>query len=193
VLVRLGQEVQEVSRRLRRRVLTDGVVRLEPLEVRFAPEFEHVILDPDVVRFTRVPSRPDDGFVESWLAGYESAWADGSRAGFAVVADDGAFLGFAALVRIDWDALEAEIGYFVAPAARGRGVAGRAIELISRWALDELDLLRLEAWIDVENETSQRVAERAGYTREGVRRSTHFKEGRRVDMAVYSLLPGERP
>jgi len=45
--------------------------------------------------------------------------------------------------------------------------------------------------IDVENEASQRVAERVGYTREGVRRSSFFKDGRRADMAIYSLLRGD--
>jgi RimJ/RimL family protein N-acetyltransferase len=158
------------------------------------PDFEALISDPDVARFTRVPSWPGADFVAGWLSGYEQGWADGSKLGFAVLGDggqNGGFLGFVGLVRIDWDAAEAEIGYMVAPAARGRGVAGRAIELVSRWAFAELALARIDAWIDVENEPSQRVAERAGYTREGIRRSTHFKEGRRVDMVVYSLLPGE--
>jgi len=168
------------------------VVRLEPLDRRFVRDFEAVVRDPDIARFTRVPSRPANGFVESWLERYERGWQDGACAGFAIVAaEDGGFLGFVALIRIDWEALEAEIGYLVAPAARGRGVAGRAIELATRWGLDELGLRRIDAWIDTENAASMRVVERVGYAREGIRRSTHFKEGRRVDMAVYSLLPGE--
>jgi RimJ/RimL family protein N-acetyltransferase len=172
--------------------LSDGVLRLEPLSTRFVPDFEALNLDSDVLRFTRVPSQPGDGFVAGWLSRYEQGWEDGARAGFAIVGEgDGVFLGMAALVRIDWDALEAELGYMVTPPARGRGVAGRAITLISRWAFDELGLARIEAWIDVANAPSQRVAERTGYTLEGVRRSTHFKEGKRVDMAVYSLLPAD--
>jgi RimJ/RimL family protein N-acetyltransferase len=172
--------------------LSDGVVRLEPLSARFVPEFEALALDPDVLRFTRVPSSRGANFVAGWIASYVRGWEDGARAGFAIVAaGDAAFLGMIGLIRIDRDALDAELGYVVAPAARGRGVAGRAIDLISRWAFDDLGLARVEAWIDVSNAASLRVAERAGYTREGVRRSTHFKEGNRVDMAVYSLLPGE--
>jgi RimJ/RimL family protein N-acetyltransferase len=183
-----------VSRRLERRSLSDGVVRLEPLGVQHVSDFESLVLDPDVVRFTRVPSEPGEGFVALWLGGYEQGWDDGSKAGFAVVgAQDGEFLGFVGLIRFDWDALEAEIGYVTAPAARGRGVAGRAIALASRWGLEELGLERIEALVDVENAASLKVAERAGYRLEGVRRSTHAKEGRRVDMAVYSLLPGELP
>jgi RimJ/RimL family protein N-acetyltransferase len=174
--------------------LSDGVVRLEPLATRHVPDFEPVVLDPEVIRFTRVPTDPGDGFVARWIGGYEQGWEDGSKAGFAVVgAEAGEFLGFVALIRIDWDAGEAEIGYLVAPAARGRGVAGRAIGLTSSWGLEELGLQRIEAWIDVENVASQRVVERVGYRREGVRRSSAFKEGVRVDMAIYSLLPGQLP
>ena len=169
-------------------------MRLEPLEERFVPDFEALTLDPDVLRFTRVPTSREAGFGAGWIAGYVRGWEDGARAGFAIVGEvNSAFLGMIGLIRIDWDALDAELGYVVAPAARGRGVAGRAIDLVSRWAFDELRLARIEAWIDVENAASQRVAERAGYTREGVRRSTHFKEGNRVDMAVYSLLPAQLP
>lgn len=173
-------------------LLSDGVVRLEPIEQRFVADFRALAEDPAVLRFTRVPEQRGARFVAGWIAGYVQGWQDGARAGFAVVdPDGGAFLGMCGLIRIDWQASEAEIGYVVAPAARGRGIAGRAIQLVSRWGLDELGLARIEAVIDVDNEASKRVAERVGYTREGVRRSTFFKDGRRADMAIYSLLPGD--
>ena len=54
-----------------------------------------------------------------------------------------------------------------------------------------MGLARLEAWIDLANQASKRVAERAGFTFEGIRRSVHVKEELRADMAVYSVLPGE--
>jgi RimJ/RimL family protein N-acetyltransferase len=171
--------------------LSDGVVRLEPLDERFVPDFEALTRDPDVLRYTRVPAERGARFVAGWIAGYAQGWRDGARAGFAVLGVDGEFLGMVGLIRIEWDQLEAEIGYVIAPAARGRGIAGRAIGLISRWGVDELGLARIEAVIDVENEASLKVAERAGYKREGVRRSTFFKDGQRADMAVYSLLPAD--
>jgi RimJ/RimL family protein N-acetyltransferase len=172
--------------------LTDGVILLEPISERFVPDFHALAGDPDVLRFTRVPERRDARFVAGWIAGYVQGWEDGARAGFALVEPDGgSFLGMCGLIRIDWEASEAEIGYVIEPLARGRGLAPRAIELVSRWGLDELGLARIEAVIDVDNEASQKVAERVGYRREGVRRSAYFKDGLRADMAIYSLLTGD--
>ena len=51
---------------------------------------------------------------------------------------------------------------------------------------------RVELRIDVDNLPSLKVADRAGFTREGVLRSVHFKDGERVDIAVYSRLASDR-
>jgi RimJ/RimL family protein N-acetyltransferase len=144
--------------------------------------------DPDVVRFTRIPAGADEAFARGWVKRYEGGWEDGTRVGFAIRAHDGDFLGFAAFVDLDLEHREGELGYMVSPAARGRGVATRAVELLTRWAFDELGLLRLELRIDVENRASARVAERTGYVRDGVLRNVHFKDGLRGDLAVWSRL-----
>jgi ribosomal-protein-alanine N-acetyltransferase len=64
--------------------------------------------------------------------------------------------------------------------------------LLTRWGFDELDLLRIELRIDVDNAGSERVAERVGYQREGVLRSKHFKEGLRSDVGIWSRLRGDQ-
>jgi RimJ/RimL family protein N-acetyltransferase len=84
------------------------------------------------------------------------------------------------------------IGYWCVPAHRGRGVVTRAVGLLCRYAFDELHLERLQLVADPDNQASQRVAEKAGFTREGVLRS-HLRhpDGRRRDSVMFSLLPGE--
>lgn len=84
------------------------------------------------------------------------------------------------------------IGYWVAASARGRGLCTRALRLLSRWGLDELDLQRLDLITDPDNVASQRVAEKVGFRREGVLRS-HLRhpDGRIRDSVMFSLLPGE--
>ena len=195
MLVRLRQEVQEVPRRVAAppaTPLADDAIRLEPLGSRFADELGALALDDDVRRYTFVPSTPRDGFGADWARAYDDAWADGSRAGFAVLdAATGAFVGMAGFVKLDLDARQAEAGYVVAPAARGRGLARRALALLTAWGFGELELVRIELRIDVTNEPSLAVARRAGFTQDGVLRSLSFKEGRRSDISVWSRLRDE--
>ena len=86
-----------------------------------------------------------------------------------------------------------EVGYWVAAQARGQGLCTRALKLVSRWLLEDHGVMRLQLRADEENVASNRVAENAGFTREGVLRSSHYNPrlDRRVDFVMYSLLPGE--
>jgi RimJ/RimL family protein N-acetyltransferase len=168
--------------------LADDAIRLDPLDERYVADFERLLGDPVVLRNTRVPSLPPPGFASAWVGRYVQGWEDGSRAGFAIVAPEARFLGFGGVVDLDLEAAQGEIGYVVVAEARGRGVARRALRLITGWALGELGLERVELHIDPENTASIRVAERCAYVREGVLRSLHFKEGLRGDTAIYSLL-----
>lgn len=172
--------------------LTDGVVQLEPLSENHVAALAELGSDPEVQRFTYVPSPWVLGFERTWLESYERGRADGTREGFAIVAAaDGAFLGIAVLVKLDRDGRQTEAGYIVAPAARGRGVAVRALGLLTDWALTELALERVELRIATENAASLRVAERCGFVREGVLRSVHLKDERRNDLAVFSRLASD--
>jgi ribosomal-protein-alanine N-acetyltransferase len=83
------------------------------------------------------------------------------------------------------------VGYWLLPEARGKGLATRAVTLVSRWALGELALMRLAPFTEPSNRRSQRVAERSGFHREGVLRSYTEIDGRSVDNVAYSLLPSD--
>jgi ribosomal-protein-alanine N-acetyltransferase len=169
--------------------LADDRIRLEPLTQADHDALLAMIQDEEVKRFTLVPTNPEQSFVRGWIGRYERGWEDASCAGFSIRdADDGAFLGFAAIVQLDLDARQGEIGYALPVEARGRGAATGAVALLTDWAFDELHLERLELRIDVTNAASTRIAERNGYRLDGVLRSLHFKERRRTDTAVWSRL-----
>jgi len=163
-------------------------LRLEPFCERHLGALEELLDDPELLRFTRVPEPVPPGFARTWLARYDEGRKDGSRDAFAIVDDDGAFLGLAVVPEIEHDTRTAELGYVVAPAARGRGVATEALRQLTEWAFSKRDMFRLELLISVENAASKRVAEHCGYVREGVLRSLHVKEGVREDTEIWSRL-----
>jgi RimJ/RimL family protein N-acetyltransferase len=82
----------------------------------------------------------------------------------------------------------AGVGYWLRPEGRGRGAATEALRLVSRWAFEALGIERLNLITDPENTASQRVAERAGFVREGVLRAWHPTRTGRRDSVMFSLL-----
>ena len=107
-----------------------------------------------------------------------------------------ALLGWVALFRIQ-AGREAEVGYYVHPAARGRGVAAEACRLAVRHAFIDVEdgglgLHRLKAYAAVDNPASHRILEGAGFTRYGVERSsTQLPDGNYLDTAAYDQLAEE--
>jgi RimJ/RimL family protein N-acetyltransferase len=164
---------------------------LRPLAEEHLDAVAGLFDDPDVLRFTRLPVPPPPGYARQWLDRYEAGRRDGTREAFAAIDDDGSFLGLALAVDVDREAREVELGYIVAPAARGRGVASAMLDELTRWAFAELDALRITLIIDVENRASARVAERCGYVLEGVMRSSYLKDDIRVDAGLWSRLPSD--
>jgi RimJ/RimL family protein N-acetyltransferase len=108
----------------------------------------------------------------------------------AVDARTGDVLGGGTLHHLDAERKIVEIGYFVFPHARGRGVAAAIARMLAEHAFS-LGIERVAAYVNVGNVASERVVERAGFTREGVVRSMPKPDGRRVDKTLFSLLPGE--
>jgi RimJ/RimL family protein N-acetyltransferase len=166
-------------------------VRLVPLAREHLPGVEGLLDDPEVLRWTRVPEPPPPDFAKTWFGIYEHGRRDGTREAFAAVGEEDEFLGLGLVPRIEREAQTAELGYIVAPAARGRGVATATLGLLTEWAFAQLDMLRLELLITSANEPSKRVAERNGYRREGVFRSFYVKRGVRDDVEIWSRLASD--
>lgn len=89
----------------------------------------------------------------------------------------------------DWAAMIAEIHYWTAPWARGRGYATEAARAVARWALTERGFARITLRTVTGNTASQKVARAAGFRLEGVLRNAAWSRAGRGDMAVYSLIP----
>ena len=124
------------------------------------------------------------------LVEHEEARLRGEQLDLALVEPDDldVLLGGASLNNVSLTQGRAAVGYWLAPEARGRGLATRAVLLLARLAFEDLGLARVELTCGPDNHASQRVAARCGFTREGLLRShTPFKGSRR-DTIVFSLL-----
>ncbi len=119
-------------------------------------------------------------------------WAGGTGAAF-VIADaaTGDGWGTIGLHFSPGDAELADVGYWLRRAVRGQGAATTAVRLVSRWAFAELGIRRLNLMTAPENAASQRVAERVGFTREGLLRAWSPTSAGRRDSVMYSLLPDD--
>jgi RimJ/RimL family protein N-acetyltransferase len=175
--------------------LTDGTVGLRWFRPEDAADVARACDDPVTARWlpVPVPYTLEDGrtYVEQVAP---SGWADGTSATFAVVdATDGGLLGDISLKLPHRDPLRfGEVGYWTAPWARGRGVASRAAGLVADWGLRELGLNRVELLAEVGNAASQRVAEKAGFVREGVvRRARPARDGSGLDMVLFGRTLAE--
>jgi ribosomal-protein-alanine N-acetyltransferase len=90
---------------------------------------------------------------------------------------------------VDWEHDRAELGIWVAPALRSRGLGRRALRLAGGWLLAVCGLDRVQLLTEPGNAAMIRAAEAAGFEREGVLRAYLREGGRRIDVAVLSLLP----
>ncbi len=162
------------------------MVLLRPWRKEDAPAVTAACQDPEIPRFTRVPSPYGEEDARSFIG--EVLRGDAPGVQFAIAGSAGGeLLGSAAV----WPVHEpqvGEIGYWVAAPARGGGVATRAVRLLSRYALDELEMVWVQLMIEPENVASMRVAEKAGFEREGLLRSWANIKGSRRDLYSYSLL-----
>ncbi|MBO0854667.1 MAG: GNAT family N-acetyltransferase [Nocardia sp.] len=121
----------------------------------------------------------------------EEARLRGEEIGFAIVdaTEPDLVWGGCSIYDVNPDQGRAGIGYWLAGHARGHGIATRAVRELSRWTFAELPIARLELTCAPDNLASQRVAERCGFTWEGVLRSHIPFKGARRDSILFSLLP----
>jgi [ribosomal protein S5]-alanine N-acetyltransferase len=82
----------------------------------------------------------------------------------------------------------AEMGYWLAEPYWGKGIMVHAVQFLTAWAFRELKLHRISAEPYSTNTTSHKVLEKAGFTREGVLRSSAFKDGKILDQYLYSQI-----
>ena len=177
--------------------VVDGTVALHPWSADDADALVRRINDPQIATYLDLvphPYAPSDAY--NWFAMTAEGWRSGTNATFGIHIDgiDDVVGGIGVRFLSDLDDGCAEVGYWVAAEARGRGVATAATRAAARWAFGVVpELARIQLRADAENVASNRVAEKAGFTREGVLRAQRYNArlGRRSDFVMWSLLREE--
>jgi RimJ/RimL family protein N-acetyltransferase/nitrite reductase/ring-hydroxylating ferredoxin subunit len=171
--------------------LSDGVITLRPFRAEDASAIAAACQDPEIQRWIPmipVPYAEADarGFILMTL----QAWHDGTGYEFAIAdAATDRYIGSIG-IHIGPNARRHAVGYLVAPEARGRGVAVRALRLVTRWGFEELGIERLALWTLPGNVRSQVVAEMAGFRFEGLAHNWEAdREDRPIDAVMYSMTP----
>lgn len=133
------------------------------------------------------PKTIDDFF--GVLKKSEDKWNTGNNFEYWIFLD-GKLAGNINMLRFDLEHKVAEIGYWLADFATGRGIITTAIAALEKIAFNDLGLRRLVIRCELENQNSARVAERAGFKFEGIVRSGMFSEYKNnfADLKQYSKL-----
>ncbi|MGN9764463.1 GNAT family N-acetyltransferase [Micromonospora sp. SD12] len=166
-------------------------MRLRPMEERDLDAIVDTCRDPETIRWTSLPDPYERADAESYLAYTRSTWAGGSSACFVVADVDDRYVGTIDLRLSAADPLLADVGFIADPRARGRGHLSAALTALSAWGFATLGLARIEWRANVGNTASRRVAEKAGFTVEGIARGGLTHRDQRVDVWVGALLAGD--
>jgi RimJ/RimL family protein N-acetyltransferase len=168
--------------------LTDGVIVIRRFRDDDVAGIVAMCNDPETRRFIpHVPEPYDEDDARAYLDFCETCWEERRRRPFAIAdARTGEYLG-SIDIRLG---SEGSVGYGVAPWARRRGVASRALDLVASWALGDGGVRRLELTTHSDNVPSQRVAERAGFVQVDVVHHDPPLRGDRRATLVYERRPG---
>ncbi len=180
--------------------LADAGLRLRPPADADVPRITAICRDVEVQRWTRVPSPYTEDDARAFVRFAADAWRGASGLHLLAVEPDGTadrVLGAVGLT-IDQRDVTGEIGYWVAPDARRRGVATRSCRLLLRFGLEDLGLAYVALWAGADNAASNAVARSLGFTHEGACRDAMLigptgdpAAGVRGDANLWGLRPGE--
>jgi RimJ/RimL family protein N-acetyltransferase len=174
--------------------ITAGRLHLRPYLAADVEGVRAACQDPEIQRFIPVPVPYEREHAEQYVRENSAeGWRAGTGRSFAVLDSvTSELLASIGLPRFDEASRIGEIGYWVAPQVRKQGIGVQATQVVARWAFSALGVERLEWLAEVGNDGSRAVAERAGFTIEGVLRNRiRRRDGSRSDAWIGSLLPGD--
>jgi ribosomal-protein-alanine N-acetyltransferase len=156
-----------------------------------APRLYELASDPEVTQpFSWGPYEKQAEAAE-WIATLPRSRADGVALEFAIVDLGDQPVGIISLLEVSLRDRRGVIGIWIGREFWGSGAGDEAEAMLAQIAFGPLRMERLGAWVDVNNQRSQRAFERLGFTNEGVLRSFQRHYDKPHDLVSYSLLRAE--
>jgi RimJ/RimL family protein N-acetyltransferase len=148
--------------------------------------------DPHLAVDWGIEDVPDETLARKWLSEHAELWqlGEGNHLTIADAETDKLF-GGVNFHNIRPDHRRAEVGFWLAPWARRRGIGSGAVRAACAWAFDNWQLVRIEMTTLPDNEGSQAMARKIGFTQEGLLRSRNFERGKQIDIVMLAVLAGE--
>ncbi|MFT4246022.1 MAG: GNAT family N-acetyltransferase [Micrococcaceae bacterium] len=167
-------------------ILSGENLVLRPWKPEDATQLAKICRNPEIARYTAVPENytleMGKEFIADSIAGYPN-----NAIRYCITDVENEIVGSISLERLSLLDCRAEIGYLVAEGHRGKGIAVEATRILTsivhQWGFSRVELLTA-----VENLASQKVAEKSGFTFEGVLRKRNIVKGRIFDMVIFSSI-----
>jgi RimJ/RimL family protein N-acetyltransferase len=167
--------------------ITDGVVVLRELREGDRAAVLSTMRDPLVAQWLNMPVVPSNRDFDTLLRVARAGRSSGDRIDFTVT-EAGHDVSLGAVIASRRARDNYEVAYLARAEGRGRGLMTRAVRVLCDWLLEQ-GVGRIELRTHPDNGASQRLAERSGFTREGLERKSIWLHGERQDAIVWSLLP----
>jgi RimJ/RimL family protein N-acetyltransferase len=151
---RLPQEFKTARLRMRAPALSDA-----------STLFDSYTQDVEVCRFMIWTPHASEAITREFLSWCEQVWKTGETLPYVITErDSDAAIG---MLEARLQGTAVDIGYVLARSHWGKGFMPEAVQALTRVALDQMDVFRVQAACDTENVPSQRVLEKSGFHREG--------------------------
>ena len=173
--------------------LTDGVVRVRPIDHDDIPAYAQAFRDdPTLGSMIGADPDPDEELIRKRLADRDGYHRAGGFPEMAVEEVGGLrFAGTVGLFRFTPEHRRSEVGFWLAPQARGRGLGSRAVRLMTSYAFETLGLERVEMTTEDVNAATRALARRLGFREEGLLVERDLERGRRINIVILGMLRRE--
>lgn len=174
-------------------VLESERLILRELTIEDAPALFKLRSNEEVMKYYRRPRPANIKEIYALIKEIDKGFLKEKSLGWAITFKEApdVLIGFLGYPKFDFDNFRAEVGYMVAPGFWGKGIAGEALNLASKFGYEELGLHSIYAVIDPDNVASAKVLLKQGYVKEAYFKGDFYFNGKFLDSEIYSKLKAD--